>query len=357
MSYSFKGKKVIINGEEQIINPSSLPSSPSDGHFAVDSSDGKFKVYNESKSRWIALGDAEDVYFDNSSNDFESQNTQEAIEEARQAGISASPIYYTENANNQITTNSSTYQIMSGMSITPPEGKYLVIFNGTVDTTGVNTEGEISLHLGGSLILNTVRLIRDSTSIGGLITLSTHNSSSSRTIVFPQQFNGSQTIDARYRHISGGSVRARERNLTLVRIFTEEEIGNIIGNYDNSPIELDYDHEFQTGDTSTSSTSYVLISGMSMLPTSGDYLVSFQTSLASSLNSVRGSFAVFIGNSLVEESQIVFERAAASAITPISINNIKVSVNGSQTIQIRWKVTNGNITSIDYRNMNILKIG
>lgn len=83
--YKFKAEKIIINGVEQTIIPGTLPSFPEDGHYAIDSSDGKFKVYNESKARWIILGDAEDVVFDNSTNGFESDDVQSAIEEANKS--------------------------------------------------------------------------------------------------------------------------------------------------------------------------------------------------------------------------------------------------------------------------------
>ena len=81
MSYKFKGRKVIINGEEQIIVPGVLPVDPSNGHLAVDSSDNLFKMWNQDKNRWIALGDAEDIVFDNTSNTFVAETVQEAIEE------------------------------------------------------------------------------------------------------------------------------------------------------------------------------------------------------------------------------------------------------------------------------------
>lgn len=89
MSYKFKGTKVIINGEEQIIEPSTLPEFPQDGYFAIDISDGLLKVYNESKSRWVILGDANNIVFDNSSNGFTSQLVQPAIEEAKNSTISS----------------------------------------------------------------------------------------------------------------------------------------------------------------------------------------------------------------------------------------------------------------------------
>lgn len=86
MSYKFKGQKVIINGKEQIIVPSSLPLTPEDGYLAIDINDGKLKVFNSTKNRWLVLGDAEDVVFDNSSNGFTATNVQDAIEENKTKG-------------------------------------------------------------------------------------------------------------------------------------------------------------------------------------------------------------------------------------------------------------------------------
>ena len=82
MSYKFSGQKVIINGVEQIIVPSPLPSTPAGGFFAIDSSDNKLKIYVPEKSRWVILGDADDVFFDNSDSDFTSSNAEDAIKEA-----------------------------------------------------------------------------------------------------------------------------------------------------------------------------------------------------------------------------------------------------------------------------------
>lgn len=85
--YNFRGHKIIINGVEQTILPGPLPLSPQNGWFAVDESDGLFKVYNESKNRWVVLGDAEDVVFDNSSNNFTANTVQDAIEEVSNSTI------------------------------------------------------------------------------------------------------------------------------------------------------------------------------------------------------------------------------------------------------------------------------
>lgn len=81
MSYRFKGPKVIINGEVQHITPAPLPTTVEDGCFAVDSVDGKFKVYNQALSRWIVLGDAQDTVFDNTNTLFTTSNVEDALKE------------------------------------------------------------------------------------------------------------------------------------------------------------------------------------------------------------------------------------------------------------------------------------
>lgn len=87
MSYRFKGQKVIIEGNENLIIPMTLPVSPSDGSIAVDVSDKKLKYWHETKARWIVLGDASDIIFDNSSNGYAAVNVQTAIEESKTEAI------------------------------------------------------------------------------------------------------------------------------------------------------------------------------------------------------------------------------------------------------------------------------
>lgn len=94
MSYNFKSQTFTVNGEEVKLTPKALPSSPEDGYICVDESDGKLKVYNESKARWIILGDAEDVFFDNSVADLKDNpdNVQEAIEKVK--GFRVQPLQF-----------------------------------------------------------------------------------------------------------------------------------------------------------------------------------------------------------------------------------------------------------------------
>lgn len=83
MSYRLKGQKVILDADKVYLTPKALPSSPLDGCMAVDIVDKKLKIFNESLNRWIVLGDAIDIVFDNSSNGFNATNIQAAIEESK----------------------------------------------------------------------------------------------------------------------------------------------------------------------------------------------------------------------------------------------------------------------------------
>lgn len=87
MSYRLKGPQVIIEGDINKIVPQTLPVTPVDGQFIIDIADKKLKAWNATLTRWVILGDALDVVFDNATNDFVSTNVQEAIEEARTTAI------------------------------------------------------------------------------------------------------------------------------------------------------------------------------------------------------------------------------------------------------------------------------
>lgn len=111
MSYRFKGKEIIIEGDINKIVPQALPGAPVDGQFVIDSADDKLKVWNASENRWIILGEALDQKFRSTTttpvraNGFTSQNTQEAIEEAKNLAIAASRFAITTFFNGTIGNN------------------------------------------------------------------------------------------------------------------------------------------------------------------------------------------------------------------------------------------------------------
>ena len=122
MSYRFKGPEVIIEGDLNKIVPQSLPVSPVDGQLVVDSSDKKLKVWNVPLSRWIILGDADDMRFDSTTttpskaNGFIANNVQEAIEEAR-----------------TVSASKARFAVSAGFDGTASTGRWLE-FNSNVDS-------------------------------------------------------------------------------------------------------------------------------------------------------------------------------------------------------------------------------
>jgi hypothetical protein len=133
---------------------------------------------------------------------------QTAIEEARD---SATTTWVTSTS--EQSTSSSTFQAINSMTLTPPAGTWLIVFNASMETSGVNCEAEICFAINGVAIGETVREIRTTAEILGLVTLSTNNFSSSQTIILRRAFTGSEVLTVRMRALSGGSIFAGERAL------------------------------------------------------------------------------------------------------------------------------------------------
>ena len=171
---------------------------------------------------------AQAIPFDNSSNGFAADNMQSALEEAKAVGASASPIIRTASATALAQTTSNTFTLIPGMSITPPAGKYVVLFNGSIRTTGVNTEAEFGIFLNGTLITNSNRSFRNTANILGLVTLSTNNSANGSSSITFIATNGSQAVDVRFRSLGGGGIQVGERTLNIIRVFEPGDVVDII---------------------------------------------------------------------------------------------------------------------------------
>lgn len=96
-----------------------------------------------------------------------------------------------------------------------------------------------------------------------------------------------------------------------------------------------------SGLTSTSSLTDVLISGMTLTPPAGTYLVFFQGSATSNAGSVVTFFSVYGGGVKVTNSEITLRQNSGSVKLPVYLVAIPVTVNGAQAVEIRWRVSNG----------------
>lgn len=125
-------------------------------------------------------------------------------------------------------------------------------------------------------------------------------------------------------------------------------------------VEIYYENVKAAGNVSTTSTSDVLLNGMSITPPSGTYLISFQTSITISGNDGQAYVSVYTGNFKQSESELKF-RVGSGGVrdieAPMTISEFPVTVNGSQSIQIRWRRSNGNsITSQVARSLTVKKV-
>lgn len=114
-----------------------------------------------------------------------------------------------------------------------------------------------------------------------------------------------------------------------------------------------------TADTTTTSSTDTLMASMTITPVAGKYLVSFNTTVDHSAQSVAVVSSIYVGGSLKTDSvrSVIprFNGVGANSLSPcVSITGI-ITVNGSQAIEIRWKVASGTGTA-HQRTLNIVKV-
>lgn len=115
-----------------------------------------------------------------------------------------------------------------------------------------------------------------------------------------------------------------------------------------------------TGTTTSTATSYTLISGLTVTPTAGTYLVSLSGSIWSSVKARVMYLAIFVGGVEVTGSERQYSPGESSQPTPFALPlAIAVTVDGAQAVEARWYITSGNPTatmSINNRNLTLFKV-
>lgn len=115
-----------------------------------------------------------------------------------------------------------------------------------------------------------------------------------------------------------------------------------------------------TADATTTSTTDVLMTGMTITPPAGNYLVWFSTTVDHSAQSVAVVISIYSGGTLKTDSVRSpvprFNGIGANSLTPMASTNGVVTVNGAQAIEIRWKTASGTATA-HQRTLNIAKVG
>ena len=111
-----------------------------------------------------------------------------------------------------------------------------------------------------------------------------------------------------------------------------------------------------TADTTTTSLTDVLVDSMTLTPAAGDYLVIFTGSIDSNNMNEHTFPSVYLDGVQVAASERSWSRGGSSAnITGIFACVAKVTVNGSQAIEGKWRVSDGT-TTMHQRTLAIVEV-
>lgn len=104
-----------------------------------------------------------------------------------------------------------------------------------------------------------------------------------------------------------------------------------------------------TADTTTTSSTDVLIASMTITPVAGTYRAIGSTTVDHSAQSVAVVVSLYVGGSLKTDSvrSVVprFNGVGANTLSPCVVTHGTVTVNGSQAIEMRWKTASGTATA------------
>lgn len=114
-----------------------------------------------------------------------------------------------------------------------------------------------------------------------------------------------------------------------------------------------------TGTITTTSTTDVLMASMTLTPVSGTYLAMGSTCVDHSAQSVTVTVSLYVGGTLKADSARPtvprFNGVGANTLSPCVATQGIVTVNGSQAIEIRWKVGSGTGTAYQ-RTLSIVRL-
>lgn len=111
-----------------------------------------------------------------------------------------------------------------------------------------------------------------------------------------------------------------------------------------------------SGDTTTTSTTDVVLAGMTLTPGAGDYLVWFSASMENTQKDIAQTYSLYVDGVQVPASER--PRGIKNPGVPgvLAINALVVGVGAGQAIDVRWRVGGGTGTT-HQRTLNLLKVG
>ena len=203
------------------------------------------------------------------------------------------------------TTVSGTYELVSGMTITPGAGDYLVWFSGSLESTAGGSTQNVSLFVDGGQITHTEREILTEGSIPDTpFTAVTH--------AFLPGVTAGQAINVRWR-TSGGTATMHQRTLVLTKVNA-----------------ADVTQVSATANDTTTSAAYTAVTGMSITPGAGDYLVWFSGSVNGDTNTTEQQVSLFVNGVQVAhtERRADQEDSLTNTYFPVGLHAFDVSGSG-----------------------------
>lgn len=232
------------------------------------------------------------------------------------------------------TLDQTSYTQVDSMTITPPSGNYLAVFNMQVrfaPATVTASNLKVQIYVGGSPLAYTVRTINQNSSLDDM-----YWSVTTAAYVSP---NGSQAVEVRY-IVNNGSTPMVGTNREL-NLFPAPDT-----NYQDTDVVTD-----------TTTGTWATLDTMTETPAAGTYLALFSATWEGATGDTVG-FRLSVGGTPVAhtERQSYLESSASPAMYIIMLM-AKIAPGGSDVVKVEWARISGSGTCSCYeRNMILIEI-
>lgn len=122
----------------------------------------------------------------------------------------------------------------------------------------------------------------------------------------------------------------------------------------------------ETTSTTTSSSTMTTMAGMTLVPPAGTYMINFSGSVNTGGASASGTFGIYVNGVLLPETNrpVSCNITLLGGLVTVSVNSIgigtftgtQVTLNGTQTLDVRFNSTNGGTIGFTERVLTLLQV-
>jgi hypothetical protein len=222
------------------------------------------------------------------------------------------------------TTSNTTDVLVTGMTLFPPsDGDYHIWFSGSAECDTGNTTQYVSLYVNGSQIPHTERRVHTEGSIAATsFPVATHARVTGLTT--------GQAIEVQWRTTGTSTATMHQRTLVISKINA-----------------ADTTQASETADDTTGSATDVVVTGMTLNPTSdGDYRIWFSGSAEGTASNSTQYVSLYVNNVQIahSERQIFTEGSIQDTSFPVASHAFVTGVTAGQPVEVRWRTTAGTAT-------------